>query len=563
MSHPSRIRVAPARTAIEFRNTPVFWLGILACTAGVLLHLPMYYDARLMHYRMVGMAPDPAMLTGMALIGAGLVMTTWAVIPKGRPDSRKAVQIRALDDARINWSHVALLVVMGIAVTIDVMKPTTLAFIAPGVTKEYGLSSALSPHGGLPEALLPLTGIGGTVIGSLIWGSLADRIGRRASVLLAGVLFTTTAICGAMPGFTWNLLMCFLMGIGAGGLLPIAFTLFAEILPRRHRGWLTVLVGGNLTAAYVLTSWLSGALIPHYSWRIMWLIGLPTGLLVILLNRWIPESPRFLLATGRLREAQAIMDRYGAHAIPVAEPAPAGAGGGRATGAGTAPRGGYFSLFGPEYLGVSTALVLLGLGVGLLTYGFQLWLPSNLEQMGFTQVSASKILGDAALIGLPLNLLTALAYGFWSSKKTIIVLATLAALALVGLAVADHQLAGNRPLLYGLLVVPLWAIGSVVAVLGAYSSEIYSTPIRARGSSMAAGASKAGGVVIIALVAGAFAPPSLVTTALAGAVPLMIAAVVFLITGVETRQYRLEEINAAAPHWPEVVVADRGRRTGT
>jgi MFS family permease len=50
----------------------------------------------------------------------------------------------------------------------------------------------------------------GTVVGSLTWCWLGDRIGRRASILLAAVHFTTTAICGTMPGFSWNLLMCFL-----------------------------------------------------------------------------------------------------------------------------------------------------------------------------------------------------------------------------------------------------------------------------------------------------------------------------------------------------------------
>lgn len=43
---------------------------------------------------------------------------------------------------------------------------------------------------------------------------------------------------------------------------------------------------------------MAGALTPHYSWRIMWLIGRPAGLLFIALSHWIPESPRYLLAAG-------------------------------------------------------------------------------------------------------------------------------------------------------------------------------------------------------------------------------------------------------------------------
>lgn len=523
--------------AISFRNRTAFWLGVLASTAGVLLHLPMYIDARDMGYRMAGMSPDPAMLTGMALIIVGLALTAYGVIPaRSRNRAAERVQVRALDDAPLTMAHLKLIAIMAVAVTIDVMKPTTLSFIAPGVTHEYALKSPVNPHGSTPEALLPLAGIAGTVIGSFIWGWLGDRVGRRASILLAGVLFTTTAICGAMPSFGWNLFMCFMMGIGVGGMIPIAFTLLAESVPKRHRGWVMVLIGGEIAVAYALTSWLSGALIPHYSWRIMWLIGLPTGLLVILLNRWIPESPRFLLLHGRTAEAQAVIERYGAAVI---EPE---------TTAETAPGGSYRRVFGRGLAGISVALVLLGAGIGLMTFGFQLWLPSNLQQLGFTQVTATRILRDSALIGLPLNVLAAWMYGFWSAKKTVVLLTSLTAAALVVFAIAGHSLTGNNTvLLYALLAIPLWGIGSVVGVLGAYSSEIYPTSVRGRGSGLSAGASKAGGVLIIALVAASVTAPSITTTALLGAIPLAASAAVFVIYGTETRRRGLEEITAAEP----------------
>ncbi len=62
----------------------------------------------------------------------------------------------------------------------------------------------------------------------------------------------------------------------------------------------------------IITSWLAAELTPTYSWRILWLIGLPTGVVLVVLNRWIPESPRFLIHAGRHREAWAVMARYGA-----------------------------------------------------------------------------------------------------------------------------------------------------------------------------------------------------------------------------------------------------------
>lgn len=523
-------------TGIEFGHATAFWFGTVACTAGVLLHLPMYLGTAGMHYRLAGMRPDAPMLAGMALIVLGLVATSYGLIRR-RPrvqNNTSQMRVSALDDAPIRPAHVALLIVMALAVTVDAMKPIALSFVLPGVTTEYDLKSVLNPHGHIPAALLPLAGIGGTVIGSFVWGWLGDRIGRRASILLAGVLFSTTAICGAMPGFSWNLLMCFLMGLGVGGMLPITFTLLAETIPARHRGWLLVLIGGDIAGAYLITSWLSAELVPHYSWRILWLMQMPTGLLLIMLNRWIPESPRFLLAAGRTAEASAVLDRYGAAILPAESPEmdrspPA--------------TGRYTTLFRRPYLGPTGALLLLGLGVGLMTYGFQLWIVTNLQHLGFTEQTTDTTLRDSALIGFLLTIPVALLYGFWSSKKTIVGLGALTAAALLGFAAAGNSITQNPGLLQALLIIPIWSISSMTAILAAYSAEIYPTRVRSRGTGLSAGVSKAGGVLVIGLVAAAVTTPSITITALLGAVPIALAVLAVALFGPETHQRSLEEIS--------------------
>jgi putative MFS transporter len=422
------------------------------------------------------------------------------------------------------------------AIVIDVMKPATLAFVAPGMTAEYGLKSATNPHGHIPVALLPLVAITGTVLGSMLWGWLGDRIGRRSSIIYAGLLFVTTSICGAMPSFDWNLLMCFLMGVGAGGMLPITFALLAETIPARHRSWLLVLIGGGVAGlGYVLTSSLAGALIPHYSWRIMWLIGLPTGALFIALNRWIPESPRFLLATGRRAEAEKIMTTFGA----------ALADGDSTGGADDRARDSYRRLFRLPFLGPSVAIVVLAVGAGLITYGFQLWIPTNLQHLGLTTVSSDYIVRDAALYGLPLAVLATALYGFWSSKYTVVLLFTLVAASLTVIAVTGNLLAHNHALLIALLVIPLAGINVVAAIIAVYASEVYPTRIRSRGTGLAAGATKLGGVLIIGLAVLAASTPSIALTAIIGAVPLVVGVAVFASAGRETHHRQLEEIVAA------------------
>ncbi len=526
-----------ADSALFFRSKAAAVTGALAVIAGVGLQLPIYINAADVGYRLSGMPMGPGMYAGMVLVVAGLCLALYGLTPAAaRPIEAGAdrLRVRALDDAPMSAAHVGLLLVMAIAVTIDVINPTNLSFVLPGMTREYGLLSPLNPTGTIPAALLPLSGIGGTVIGSFIWGWLGDRIGRRASILMAGMIFIATSACGSMTMYWMNIVMCFIMGLGVGGMLPIIFTMMAETIPARHRGWLMVLIGGDVAGAYIVSSTLATLLVPHYSWRILWLIGLPTGVALIGLNWWIPESPRFLLARGRRREAELVMARYGAALLeePAAE----------SPGAGDVDR--FLQLFQAPYRGLSAIVLLLALGVGLVAFGFQLWIPSNLQQAGFSEAGASTLLRNAAIMGFPLNALVAWLYGSWSSKRTLVLLVGLTAISLIGFIAAGNVAVQNRVLLYSLLIMPIWGISSVLAVLSSYAAEIYPTRIRSRGAGLVAGFSKAGGVLVIASVAIGIAAPSIAETALIGAIPLVVAAAALGVFGVETRRRHLEDITA-------------------
>ncbi len=522
---------------VVFRSKGAFWIGFSAVAIGVALQLPMYINAENMGFRLVGMPMSTTMDIGMALVVIGLLVTLYSLIP---PTAAKEhhdydLKVRALDDAPINKTHIGLLIVMAIAITLDVMKPTILSFVVPGMAREYGLKSPLYPNATIPVALLPLCGITGTVIGSFIWGWLGDKIGRKSSILMAGVTFIATSACGSMPEFWMNCIMCFVMGWGVGGMLPIMFTLMAESIPARHRGWMMVLIGGDIAGAYILTSALASWLVPHYTWRILWLIGFPTGFMLIILNRWIPESPRYLINQGRFKEAQNVMKRFGAVAIKEKLVS---------ISVDKKLKDQFKQLFRPPFLGITATVAILALGGGFVEFGFELWIPSNLQHLGYSQADSFSLLRNAALIGFPLNFVVAWMYGFWSSKRTIILLTLLTAASMLGFIAAGNSIIQHPMWLYVLLIIPIWGISSLISVLSAYAAEIYPTSIRSRGSGVIAGFSKFGGVLVIALVVVAVAPPSIAVTALVGAVPLIFAAIAIGFFGVETRKRQLEEITA-------------------
>ena len=187
----------------------------------------MFIMGRSTGYRLAGMPMGNGMLIGMGLIVAGFAATAYGLMPR-RPTGVIAYEeIAPPENAPLTTAHWVQIVVLAVALIIDIMKAATLGFVTPGMRVEYGLSFAT-------VALLPFAGLLGTTVGSFAWGALADFYGRRATILLAAVIFMGTSICGAMPSFNWNIFMCFLMGVGAGGMLPVAYALLAEIMPTRH-----------------------------------------------------------------------------------------------------------------------------------------------------------------------------------------------------------------------------------------------------------------------------------------------------------------------------------------
>ena len=124
---------------IAFHHPLAFWLGCTAVIAGVILHLPMYFESAGMHYHMAGMPMDASMKIGMLMIIVGLCASYYGLLPTGASATTRTasrhVRIRAMDDAKLNVQHVALLLIMSVAITIDVMKPVTLGFVVPGMAK--------------------------------------------------------------------------------------------------------------------------------------------------------------------------------------------------------------------------------------------------------------------------------------------------------------------------------------------------------------------------------------------------------------------------------------------
>jgi putative MFS transporter len=534
---------------LSFHHPLAFWLGCAAVVAGVLMHMPMFAMGRMTHWQMVGMPMDGLMLGGMALIPLGVLLSCYGLMPRleqmrqtlhgdGRHLPGRYQHFHIADGVSLNFEHWKLVLVLVAALAIDVMKPATLGFVMPGMSAEYQISTPTA-------STLALVALIGTTVGSVIWGRLADVFGRRAGILLSALMFIGTAICGAMPLFSWNLVMCFLMGASAGGLLPIAFTLMAETVPAAHRGWLLVALGGvGTSAGYLAAAGAATVLEPMFSWRALWLLNLPTGAIILFLNRYIPESPRFLSNAGLEHEARAVLRKF------AGTPSPDAVEGDDETHPGAPvideqhPVVGMRQLLRGRHARITWGLVMCGLAWGLVNFGFVLWLPVNLVGMGVDAAGVSALLARSAILALPGIGVVIWLYHKWSSFKSLVLFIALTALAL--LAFFMMGLAGVRS--EGATVAAtaalLVSVSGVIAMLIPYAAEIYPVHLRGTGSGVIAASSKFGGILGAGLgVVGFFG--DFMLSALLIAVPMAISGVMLWRSGIETRGQGLEEIQDA------------------
>lgn len=509
------------------RRLWAFVIGVIAVTIGVVLHLPMFWMGRSMGFRMAGMPMDPGMIAGMWMIIAGVAVAAYGLLPRNLSQqmaTSSELVVAAPEDTPLSRAHWRLMFVLVIALIIDIMKPASLGFTIPGMVKEYGLSRST-------VSLVPFLALCGTVVGSFVWGVIADIYGRKASILLSATMFVGTSICGAMPSLSWNIGMCFMMGMAAGGMLPVTYALLAEMMPSRHRGWSLVLVGGlGAVGGYAAASLIAAWLEPIFSWRILWLANLPSGLLLVLMGAFIPESAKFLLARGRTEEAHRVMAQFGSAVQKVArDEVPAAA------------RGHAVPLSGRAFVGKLVALSLVAVCWGLVNFGLLLWLPVELVARGYSMEVSSRLLASSALIALPTVFLVAWIYSAWSTKWSLVLSIVVTLLGLGGVLWLDLSGGGSPVLPVALLIV---GSNGIIAMLLPYAAESFPLRIRGRSTGLIAACSKLGGVLaqllsILAII------PTLGVSALMIAIPTVLALIFVARFGKETRGRDLRDLDPA------------------
>jgi len=446
----------------------------------------------------------------------------------------------AVDAIPAGRYHRRLLVINGTLLSFAAVEILIISFALPILVEQWGLS-------GVQAGVLGSAGLVGLTVGNPIGGWAGDRWGRvgtlRASVLgySAGAALTALAV-----GFFSASVARFLAGVFIGANVTANVSYLTEHLPSDRRGKYLVylevfwpvgtVLGTGL--AWILLSRLAvnGTILGVDAWRLLFLATAAPALVAPVLRRTLAETPYFLAAADRVREANERLADIARHNgtpardLPSVEPD-----------AGSAERDGdsdegFRQLFGPSLRGRTLLVSALWFGLNFGFYGVFIWLPSTLSavQLG-GDIYAQLFL--VALVQLPGIVSAAALIDRWGRRPTIGGYLALSGVFLFLFAdsLGTSTVSGLVPLPpLGSLFLGSFFLMGAWGPMFAYTTEAFPTAIRARGFGFASGVGKVASIIAPVLV-GALLPMGYRIALVPFGAVVFLSGVLILAVGPETK----------------------------
>src|SRR6202045_4045253 len=258
-----------------------------------------------------GLAP-PIRGAGRVAIESNSAMQT----PHSQPMIRTNIPFR-LD--RLPWSRFHLLVVVGLGITwiLDGLEVTIVGSLGPALQSAETLHLSSSNLGAVASFYVI-----GAVAGALGFGWLTDRFGRRLVFYVTLIVYLTG---GLLSAFSWNFwsfgMFRMITGLGIGGEYAAVNSAIDELIPAKYRGRVDLIVNGSFwlgaaAGALAVPFLLHQSLLPvNVGWRLGFGIGGVLGFSILMLRRFVPESPRWLVTHCRSREAEETVKRIEADVV--------------------------------------------------------------------------------------------------------------------------------------------------------------------------------------------------------------------------------------------------------
>jgi MFS transporter, putative metabolite:H+ symporter len=405
--------------------------------------------------------------------------------------------IARIERLPVTFRLMFLRVVVGIATFFDAYTVLAIAFAMPQLVSEWKLTPT-------QVGMIISAGYVGQLFGAVLFGALAEKIGRLRTLFITIVLFVSMDVSCL---FAWSgasmMAFRFLQGVGTGGEVPVASAYINEFIGAEKRGRFFLLYEVIFPIGLMFAGMVGFFLVPIYGWKAMFVVGLVPSILTIPLRWFMPESPRWLASKGRIAEANAVVklleDAATRRGAVLREPAV------QPLAPKATARSDWRELFRGIYLKRTLTIWGLWVCVYMINNGLVTWLPTLYKQV----------------FELPLQ--TSLAYG-WITSAVGVIASIVCALSIdrVGRKpwYATAFLLGTVPLLLLawlgatsavevlILATAAYAILQTIAFsLYLYSAELYPTRLRAVGTGFGSAWLRAGssiGPILVGWIVGDF-----------------------------------------------------------
>jgi AAHS family 4-hydroxybenzoate transporter-like MFS transporter len=209
--------------------------------------------------------------------------------------TRTSFDIRAfIDDRPVSRYQLLVAVLCGLIVFVDGFDAQAMGYVAPALTTALGI-----PRSVLGSVISG--GLVGMMVGALVSGPVADRVGRRPVLVGCALIFGLGSLLTATAQSV-NELTTFrvLTGLGMGGAMPNAIALTSEYMPRRRRATAVIAMICGFSLGAAVGGLVAAAIIPRFGWEAVFVVG-GAAPIVIAAAAWalLPDSIRFLLARGK------------------------------------------------------------------------------------------------------------------------------------------------------------------------------------------------------------------------------------------------------------------------
>ncbi|CAM4265146.1 putative MFS transporter [Paenibacillus endophyticus] len=384
-----------------------------------------------------------------------------------------------------------LLISAGFSWLFDAMEVGMISFIVTALAVEWQLGAEQI---GLLMAINSI----GMAAGAAIAGLLADRYGRRSILMWTLIIFSVASGLSALAaGYAMLCVLRFIAGFGLGGELPVASTLVSESVPAAERGRAVVLLESFWAGGWIVAALISYFVIPHYGWRLAFLIGALPVFYALYLRRAIQDSPSYIAQQGN---RLSIRKRVA-------------------------------SIWSMKHRRATITLWILWFTVVFSYYGMFLWLPSVMVLKGFGLVKSFQYVLIMSIAQLP-GYFTA-AYCIEKFGRKFVLVAFLVLTAGSALWFGNAETEGG--LIAAGICLSFFNLGAWGAMY-AYTPELYPTAVRGTGVGFAASFGRIGGIIgpylVGMLVAGKFEITSIF---LIFFITILIGAFAVLIMGKETK----------------------------